>query len=526
MKDKKQVIMYAIMALGVFFRLFRLSGQSVWIDEYITANLASGPNLLYVFFNSLANNPHPPLFFMLEHIVVKIFGMSEFSLRILPAIIGIINMFIFYKLARSFFSEKVSMIAFFLFALNPYQIYYSQEARMYSLFLMTSLLIIYYFLMSIKYNSFMPGPVITWSVIGLYVHNYTFFLILILNFIIFVTNRKDLRFDQWLKAQLVIFICWLPLLLFFIKGLTGEGYAHNANLIFAPIYSLKNFLFGLSTDFSWLTLFLAAFYAVFVVLGVVSKRKANEKRILDVAVVLIFLFVGVPWLESFIKTPVYSDRTFIVAAALILLLLAMGVSYMSDQGLVAFLVVTMAMYSFSLYNYYAVPKYQKIAYEEQFIKVNSMYRPGDVIIHTSVNSYSAFEFYNKFDYKRDYPDRLRAEIPEYTGGSTKMKVRELWRGFKEWLKNSMNIDIYAGYDKNILDTKELKANIASYPRVWLVVDNATGIKQIWLPHGNLWNSRENFGDPPDVSKIWWMDYFKNREKFGFYGTDIYLLVRK
>jgi hypothetical protein len=525
-RDKKQILMMAIIALGVFLRLFKLSSQGVWIDEYITASLASGPNLLYVFFDSLANNPHPPLFFMLEHIMVKIFGVSALSIRILPAIIGIVNIFIFYKLTRSFFSEKVSMIALFLFALNPYQIYYSQEARMYSLFLMTSMLIIYYFLMSIKYNTFAEGPFISWSVIGLYVHNYTILLLLVLNFIIFVTNRKDLRPGLWLKAQLVIFICWLPMLLFFLKGVAGEGYSHNGGLLLAPVYSLKNFLFGLSLDFSPLTAVLLAVFLVFSVLGIVSRRKANEKKVLDITAIIIILVMGIPWLESFIKTPVYSDRTLIMAGALVLITIAMGISYMSDQGLAVFLAATLAIYSVSLFNYYFVQKYQKIPYEAQYLKVVKGFKEGDAVLHTSVNSYASFEFYNKFEYKRNFEDRLRAEIPEFKENGVKMKIREMWRGFKEALKNTLGMDIYAGYEKNILPSAELEGFLAKNRRIWLVMDNETGIRQVWLPLGNVWNSKEDFGKPPEIDKIWWTKDYGIKEKFGIYGNTMYLLEKK
>lgn len=192
----RQILFYAIVFFGIFLRLFKLNYPGITIDEYITANFCTGKNLLYLIFDTLANNPHPPLFFILEYIITRIFGISEVSIRILPALFSIISIFVFYKFVRSFFSEKISLIALFLFCFNPYLVYYSHDARMYSFFLLVAMLIIYYFLLSIKYNSFLFVPFIFWSIIGLYIHNYTLNLLIILNFLVFFKYYEEIRLNQ------------------------------------------------------------------------------------------------------------------------------------------------------------------------------------------------------------------------------------------------------------------------------------------------------------------------------------------
>ena len=361
MRNKKQVILFSIIAIGVFLRVFKLPSQGVWAGEYLNAVLASGNSLLSVFFNSIENSAQPPLFFMLEHVVLKIFGTSELSIRLLPAVISILNLFLFYRLARSFFNEKSSVIAVFLFALNPYQVYYSQEAGLQSLFLMISMLIIYYFLMSIKYNSFLLWPFTVWSIIGLYSFNHAFLLLLILNFIIFVTNRKDIRLNLWLKAQGIIFIAWLPLVIFSIKAAGPEWPVRQANMLLAPFFSMKDMFFGPTIAFNWAIAAALFGCLAFTILGVISKRKATEKRMLDAIAIIILISMLIPWLRSLTGTASYTESSFITAAALIVLITAVGVSYMSDQGFAAFIVIITAIYGVSLFNYYFVPKYQKIS---------------------------------------------------------------------------------------------------------------------------------------------------------------------
>jgi hypothetical protein len=59
----KQILFYAIVFFGIFLRLFKLNYPGITVDEYITSNFCSEKNLLYLIFDTLANNPHPPLFF-------------------------------------------------------------------------------------------------------------------------------------------------------------------------------------------------------------------------------------------------------------------------------------------------------------------------------------------------------------------------------------------------------------------------------------------------------------------------------
>jgi hypothetical protein len=148
------------------------------------------------------------------------------------------------------------------------------------------------------------------------------------------------------------------------------------------------------------------------------------------------------------------------------------------------------------------------------------------VIHTSGNSYSAFEFYNTLANKTDFSDRLSAEAPEFTDRGLDVSIRQARKGLRGWLRKSLNTDINAGYDRNMLGQEELKNTISTYRRVWLVMDNAAGIKQVFLSQGNLWNSKEDFGQPPEIDKIWWVkEYFHTamREKGPF--TDLYLLER-
>ncbi|GEM_PF-4684076 len=76
---------------------------------------------------------HPPLYYYLLHFWVALAGNSEFSVRFLSAISGVLTVPITYQLGRRSFDRWVGIAAAFLTAASPFLVFYSRLPRMYSL---------------------------------------------------------------------------------------------------------------------------------------------------------------------------------------------------------------------------------------------------------------------------------------------------------------------------------------------------------------------------------------------------------
>ena len=61
------------------------------------------------------------------------FGLSEFALRSLSALFGTLLVLVIYGLGARLFNRTTGLAAAFIAAIAPFQVYYSQEARMYIL---------------------------------------------------------------------------------------------------------------------------------------------------------------------------------------------------------------------------------------------------------------------------------------------------------------------------------------------------------------------------------------------------------
>lgn len=128
-----------ITALAALLRLPTLAVESLWYDETFTAWLASLPlnNLIA----AAQGDVHPPTWYLLEWLVVHALGPNEFALRLISALAGIALVPAVWRLAETTGLDRAAQgAAALVTAVAPFTVYYSQEARAYSLlYLLTTL---------------------------------------------------------------------------------------------------------------------------------------------------------------------------------------------------------------------------------------------------------------------------------------------------------------------------------------------------------------------------------------------------
>lgn len=119
-------------------RLYRLGAESLWLDEGYTQTWTSQP--VGAMLATLAQGDyHPPLYYLLVRGVTLVLGPGASSLRLVSAVAGILAVPALYALARTLApssSRRAALLAAALLTFSPFQLYYSQEARSYSLLLL------------------------------------------------------------------------------------------------------------------------------------------------------------------------------------------------------------------------------------------------------------------------------------------------------------------------------------------------------------------------------------------------------
>lgn len=142
-------MIYLVLFFSLILRLISLN-QSLWLDEATTA-LTSKMSLDYFFNNFMQGDFHPPLYYLVVSLWTLLFGYSEISLRLPSVIFAVLTVYMTYLIAKESQKQNLGNItwpivpALFL-ATSGLHIYYSQEARMYSMAAFLVSLIIYQFM--------------------------------------------------------------------------------------------------------------------------------------------------------------------------------------------------------------------------------------------------------------------------------------------------------------------------------------------------------------------------------------------
>ena len=125
-------VLVALVVLATVIRIVTIDNQSFWQDEALTAYEAK------LSFGAMINTvvhveTTPPLYFVLAWLVAHVLGSGEVALRSISTIAGIAMVPIAYYSTRELVSRWAGVVAAAFVTVNPYLIWFSQEARAYML---------------------------------------------------------------------------------------------------------------------------------------------------------------------------------------------------------------------------------------------------------------------------------------------------------------------------------------------------------------------------------------------------------
>src|SRR5437879_4937501 len=117
-----------VLLLAAFaLRLINLTFQPLWFDEGWSVWFATSD--LPAMIEHTAVDIHPPFYYALLHLWIGLTGTSEFPLRMLSVLVGVLTVALLVRLARALLGGRAAWLAGILVAVAPLQIYYAQEIR-------------------------------------------------------------------------------------------------------------------------------------------------------------------------------------------------------------------------------------------------------------------------------------------------------------------------------------------------------------------------------------------------------------
>jgi 4-amino-4-deoxy-L-arabinose transferase-like glycosyltransferase len=431
MTRSQRVLLIAILLLATALRFYRLDGQSLWNDEGNSVRLAQRSLALVT--AGAAGDIHPPGYYYLLWAWLRLFGDTEFAARSLSAVVGLLLVAVTYALGRQLDRPALGLTARFLAAISPFQVYYSQEARMYILVTLIGAAATYFFIRLIRQESrrleersqpatlspLHPATYLFYALLtatGLYTH-YSYPLVFAVHNVVYglwllTTWRKgrvaarSLRWGAVQLGALLLYAPWLPTAWPKLTGYGAISEAHPPAYILAQAF--RHYTLGPTAGAAPWTKWLLAGFGALTVLGMARlftlRRPSFLLRLLLplYAVAPVALMVALSF-----SRPAYRPKFFLVGTPAFHLILAHAIllfqpsnppgtpprfrpSSLYTAG--ALLFATLAALP-GLHNAYHNPAYARDDYRGIARYVKAAARDGDAILLNAPNQWEVFTYY-------------------------------------------------------------------------------------------------------------------------------------
>ena len=431
----QNLIILGITLFAFLLRAYRLDFQSYWIDEawsVFFANLSSNE----MWHRLTTTEPHPPFYHISTLLWARVVGDSEYALRFFSLFFGVLAVPFTYRLGKTLGDARLGLIAALLMAVAPFQIWHSQEVRMYSVLTAAAAMSMWGFVAWVQHRGRKNWLIYVAGTIFIVMTHYLGLLLIgIQGLFLLLTWQKNrniyLRFGATLGLILILILPWL-----IFSGNWISGYLNwveqptlaDSYVRSALAYSLNKLVpheqaIPLTLIFV-ATFLLGLFYA--------ARRHWGKWTGWEMLAFLI-AFTIVPnlvaWLYGEIRTTIFLERYLILVQVGYLLTIAIGILAVVDglPQLIAkithqpyhgatvwsrlaaavLLLTLIGINGWVMYQHYHNPVYAKPDWRAVAQTVENFEQPGDAILLTGDGGEQAFNYY----YNGDLPVYTSFNIP-------------------------------------------------------------------------------------------------------------------
>ena len=410
-----QVWLITFLLIGFALRLYHLGGESLWYDETVSAYLASQSIVDLV--AHTARDIHPPAYYLLLHAWRLISAPTvAFGLEFLYAwpslLLDMLVMALTYAITKRTFGHGAARWAVALAALQPSQIWFAQEVRMYALGAFCVMLTLWAVTplllkrrpqqealkpqVSIPRRTLILYPLA--ALLGLYTLYYFLFWLLILNFALLLHLWRDRRAVRtWLVLHIVILIGWLPWLPVFTRqALTPPvppwrmPWQSAAEVIQSLGEALAALWIGHIPPFGLTWLWASLVIATGVFFYDYTKKSSDGHK------AWLILCFGSPLLLisiSLFGPPIYHVRYISTYAPLFVILLAVVIANLRPARAILPVIIFVGVSAVSTQQLWTNPDYAADDHRNAVTMLAQQWRPGDAILVNAGWVYTVLSVY-------------------------------------------------------------------------------------------------------------------------------------
>ena len=268
------MLMTLVLLMVFAFGANGLNTDPIWTDElYALSNMGAfdGPFSPAEVVRSVSDNfpDHVPLFFLMGAGWAHFVGWTQFALRLLPVLAGVLMIAWMYRLGSDMFNRFTGLLAAILLGTSAYMILYMHDFRMYSLFLMLATMHFwFYWRLAHGYGTTrLTFTLFVLSAIALfYTHMFSFILFAGLGVYHLVFVSKSRHWLQLAAGWGLAALLFLPYLPVVIAGLQWASEKQNVTSRAASAPELMITFLNLFANGSWLVALVMGSIFIFVLL--------------------------------------------------------------------------------------------------------------------------------------------------------------------------------------------------------------------------------------------------------------------
>lgn len=335
--------------------------QPLWRDEAFSVLLSQHSIIDIV--KLTAGDFNPPLYYILLHFWMRLFGNSEISVRSLSFIFHLVLVYVMYCFVKKIFpkTRRLPVYGAILVGLNPMLLYFAFEGRMYSLLALFATLSMYYF-----YTGNWRWYLVS-SLAGLYTQPFMALVIVAQFAYTLMHDRRNVVLS--IKRLAVIGVGYLPWILVLVSQLKQSGPMWISRIDMNLITSVfGNLYLGFEGTPFYLWIFTKILSSL--LLGVAGAVWMSRRRIGKTRLIIWWMMLPVAFaiIASFVK-PIFVNRYLISVAVAEVMVVVIYISLLKKnmQQIVALLIIG----GTSLFNLWYVPFHAKVDFRTLLTEINS-----------------------------------------------------------------------------------------------------------------------------------------------------------
>lgn len=387
------IFLPTVLLLGALLRLYNNTLIALWHDEAFSVLMPrySWGEMFY----RLGLDVHPPLYYILLKIWIIFAGDSLFVLRLFSVIFGVLTIWAGYLFVKAAFgNKKLALLSALFLAINPFQIQYAVEARMYTLGTFLILFSSYLLVRALENKKYWLWYGVSVAA-AIYTHYYLLFSVAAqgLFILIYLLKSRNIKL-LWraLAAYLLSLILFLPWLKTFLQQVSRveENYWIPALAKWSVPGTVWKMAFG-GQGIRNSVLLIATIVSILSIFYFLKKVRSFQKW-------HVFFGLLIPFVAAILislRTNLYLDRYFVFASLyFVILLVAAAMQFKRWKIPILILLAAASIYTF-FKNWSDLGIKDKPGMAEAARYMNSNVKSGDQIYVGSSFVYFTFKYYNK-----------------------------------------------------------------------------------------------------------------------------------